>query len=402
MAQVPVSSASASKTAVPPLFAGRCAFGYAAALGVNGILLPYFPVWLRSLALNDVEIGLILSLPIVLRIISAPLAGLLADRLSERARILLFSSLLSIAAALALMVAQGFWLVLVIFCIQGAAFAPFTPVLESITVMGVRRWGFRYGTIRVWGSIGFVVMTLLAGQALSHFSAAVVPLAVTLAFSVTLVAALAVPRLGRAAARPPAQVQARTGAAVPAPSLHLLMIGCTVVQSTHGMYYAFSAIHWESIGFSGSQIGLLWSAGVMAEILFFFLSSRIARRVSPIRLMLFGSVVAILRWVLFVQPIGFAAALLLQCSHAFSFAFLHFGMQQKIVETVHESQESTVQGAYFFYTGAFLAASTFLSGVIYRQFGQEGYYAMALTAACGLLLVLLAGRRASTAAATQR
>lgn len=401
MAQASFSMPPAAESAVPSLFAGRCAFGYAAALGVNGILLPYFPVWLRSLALSDVEIGLILSLPIVLRIISAPLAGLLADRLSERARILLFSSLLSIAAALGLMVADGFWLVLVIFCIQGAAFAPFTPVLESITVMGVRRWGFRYGTIRVWGSIGFVVMTLLAGQALSHFSAAVVPLAVTLAFLLTLVAALVVPRLGRAAARPQAPARG-DGLAAPAPSLHLLMIGCTVVQSTHGMYYAFSAIHWESIGFSGSQIGLLWSAGVLAEILFFFLSSRIARRVSPIRLMLFGSLVAILRWVLFVQPIGFAASLLLQCSHAFSFAFLHFGMQQKIVETVHESQESTVQGAYFFYTGAFLAASTFLSGVIYRQFGQEGYYAMALTAAAGLLLVLLAGRKGAGAAATQR
>lgn len=379
-----------SPIAIPRLFPVRCALAYAAALGVNGILLPFFPVWLHALSLNEWQIGLILSVPIVLRVLSAPIAGYLADRLDERVRILLFSAVFSITTALLLMVVDGFWMVLLVFSLQGAAFAPFTPVLESITVMGVRRWGYRYGTIRVWGSIGFVAITLLAGEAISRFSASVVPLAAAIAFSLTLGAAWIVPRLGRALPRP---AKAETGDKAAEPNLHLLMIGCTLVQSTHGMYYAFSGIHWQQLGFSGSQIGVLWSAGVVAEIVFFFLSGMIARRVSPITLIAFGSVVAVLRWVLFVQPLGFVAATLLQCSHACSFAFLHFGIQQKIVESVHESQESTVQGTYFFYSGVFLAASTLLAGLIYRQLGQNGYYLMALVAAIGLGLTMTAARR---------
>jgi MFS transporter, PPP family, 3-phenylpropionic acid transporter len=382
-----------SPIAIPRLFPVRCALAYAAALGVNGILLPFFPVWLKSLALDEWQIGLILSVPIVLRVLSGPVAGYLADRLSERVRILLFSAVLSITTALLLMVVDGFWMVLLVFSLQGAAFAPFTPVLESITVMGVRRWGYRYGTIRVWGSIGFVAMTLLAGEAISRFSASVVPLVAAAAFSLTLVAALIVPRLGRAAALPQKVDGTRKSAVIAAPDLNLLMIGCTLVQSTHGMYYAFSGIHWQQLGFSGSEIGVLWSAGVVAEILFFFLSGLIARKVSPVGLIAFGSVVAVLRWVLFVEPLGFVTATLLQCSHAFSFAFLHFGMQQKIVESVHESQESTVQGTYFFYNGVFLATSTFLAGLVYREFGQNSYYLMALVAAGGLALTLKAARR---------
>lgn len=144
------------------------------------------------------------------------------------------------------------------------------------------------------------------------------------------------------------------------------------------------------MGFSGGQIGVLWSAGVVAEILFFFGSAIVARHVSPARLIVVGSLVAILRWVLFAQPLGFVASLVLQCSHAATFAFLHFGMQQKIVELVHESRESAVQGAFFFYAGSFLAASTFLSGIIYRALGQDGYYVMALVAALGLVLCVLA------------
>ncbi|MGE6743946.1 MFS transporter [Allorhizobium pseudoryzae] len=371
---------------VPAWFALRCSLAYAAALGVNGILLPFFPVWLKSLTFDDVEIGLILSLPILLRILAGPLFGFLADRMAERARVLLFSAGLSIATALALTKVEGFWPVLVLFALQGAAFAPFTPVLESITVMGVRRWGFRYGSIRVWGSIGFVVTTLIAGEAVSRLSGTIVPVAAAVAFLFTLGAALIVPRLGRAVS-----TRANAGGAlIPSGSatggLLPLMIGCTLVQSTHGMYYGFSGIHWQALGFSGSQIGLLWSAGVVAEILFFFLSSVIAKRFSALSLMLFGGGMAVIRWALFVQPLDFLPALLLQCSHAFTFAFLHFGMQQKIVERVHESRESSVQGTYFFYSGLFLAVSTFVSGVLYRHFGQESYYAMSLVAGIGLVI----------------
>lgn len=380
--------------AAPSRFAVRCAIAYAAAMGVNGILLPFFPVWLKSLFLNDFQIGLILTVPIIFRIFAAPVAGAIADRINERARVLVLSAAISVLTAIALIWAGDFWMVLIVFSLQGAAFAPYTPVLESITVMGVRRWGYRYGLIRVWGSIGFVTVTMLAGFAIARLGGGAVPSLVLVAFILTLLAAMVAPRLGRAKVEP---ASAKGGAAVRLPfksSLNLLMIGCTLTQSTHGMYYAFSAIHWESIGFSGSQIGLLWAAGVLAEILFFFLSGVIVRRLSAVNMIVIGSLVAALRWGLFALPLSFSASLLLQTSHAFSFAFLHFGMQQKIVEVVHESQESSVQGRFFFYNGAFLALSTFVSGLIYQRFGQNAYFVMAGLALLGLALTLRVSRRA--------
>lgn len=388
-----------AETAVPSApsgFAVRCAFAYAAAMSVNGILLPFFPAWLKSLSLNEFEIGVILTVPIILRLVSAPLAGALADRMSERVLVLIVSAVLSLMTAVLLIWAEGFWTLLIIFSLQGAAFAPFMPVLESITVMGVRRWGYRYGTIRVWGSIGFVVSTLIAGWAISHLSSRIVPEATALTYLLTLCAALMAPRLGRAIRAPivdPTGI--RQVARLPfRSSLNLLMIGCTIVQSTHGMYYAFSGIYWQGIGFSGQEIGILWASGVIAEIVFFFCAGRIVRHVSAVSLILIGSVAAVIRWSLFAIPLSFEASVLLQCSHALSFAFLHFGMQQKIVEVVHESQESSIQGTFFFYNGAFLAASTFLSGLIYHSLGQHSYYVMSAVAAFGLLITLTVSRQA--------
>lgn len=385
------SVAQSSHPSSPHLFAVRCAVAYAAALGVNGILLPFFPVWLKSLALSDFEIGIILTLPIIMRVITAPAVGLWADRLSERSHILMGAALIALIAAIALLWTRSFWAVAIVFGLQGAAFAPFIPILESIAVMGVRRWGHRYGSIRVWGSIGFVVITLSAGALIARFGGSVVPFATVFVFAFALASAFFAPRLGKANAMPKAAAARST---LPMrSSLNLLMIGCTVTQSTHGMYYAFSGIYWESVGFTGSQIGLLWSAGVLAEILFFFTAGRLAARVSPLNMILIGSTVAVVRWCLFALPLGFEASLILQCSHAFSFAFLHFGMQQKIVEVVHESRESSIQGRFFFYNGAFLAASTLLSGAIFHALGQYGYFLMAALALVGLIVSVHVKRR---------
>lgn len=392
--------AESAVPSAPSGFAVRCAFAYAAAMSVNGILLPFFPAWLKSLSLNEFEIGLILTVPIVLRLISAPLAGIMADRMAERVLVLIVSAALSLVTALLLLWAGGFWAVLIICSLQGAAFAPYTPVLESITAMGVRRWGYRYGVIRVWGSIGFVVSTLIAGWVISHFSSRIVPEATALTYGLTLIAAILAPKLGRAMragvalALPGAASGVRHAARLPfRSSLNLLMVGCTLVQSTHGMYYAFSGIYWQGIGFSGQEIGILWAAGVIAEIIFFFYAGQIARKISAVHLILIGSVAAVIRWGLFATPLSFEASLLLQCSHAMSFAFLHFGMQQKIVEVVHESQESSVQGTFFFYNGAFLAGSTFLSGLIYHGLGQNSYFVMSGVAALGLMFTWSISRR---------
>ncbi|HEX5933275.1 MAG TPA: MFS transporter, partial [Pseudorhizobium sp.] len=151
-----MTTARSTEPHPPRNFQLRCALAYAAPIGVNGIMLPYFPVWLNSLAFSEFEIGVILALPMIVRIIAAPIVGAIADRLQERANVLFWSGGLSLLTALALFVVTGFWPVLIIYSLQAAVYAAYVPVVDSIAVSGVRRWGFQYGALRVWGSVGFV------------------------------------------------------------------------------------------------------------------------------------------------------------------------------------------------------------------------------------------------------
>ncbi len=375
---------------MPRQFQSRCALAYGAAVGVNGIVLPYFPVWLNSLSFSPFEIGIVLAAQMILRVIAAPLAGILADHMPERSFILVWSGGLSLATAVALFWTSGFWAVLIVFALQSAAFAPYTPIVEAITVTGVRRWGLQYGRMRVWGSVGFVAATLTVGALVTDHGSIVVPGAISLAFVLAVIAGVFAPRLGRM--RITSAIRPVSPSALRRVDLHLLMLGASLVQASHGMYYAFSTLHWREAGLSAQSIGFLWAAGVVGEITVFFMAGWILRRIGPSAMIRFGCTVAIARWALFPLGLSFATYLVLQLTHAFTFAFVHVGLQSKMVELVREDQETAAQGAYVFYNGVLLGAATILAGVVYRHYGGVGFLIMSLIAAIGLAIIILAGR----------
>ena len=54
---------------------------YMALFGVVGIYLPFFPVFLAGRALDETQIAIVLAAPLAIRILFAPAAGAVADRL---------------------------------------------------------------------------------------------------------------------------------------------------------------------------------------------------------------------------------------------------------------------------------------------------------------------------------
>src|SRR5512135_2199196 len=61
-------------------FAPRLAALYAAIFVLGGIQLPFLPVWLKAKELDAGQIGLVLAVPMVVRILAIPIAARIADR----------------------------------------------------------------------------------------------------------------------------------------------------------------------------------------------------------------------------------------------------------------------------------------------------------------------------------
>jgi PPP family 3-phenylpropionic acid transporter len=375
-----------ARSSAPRYFAYRTALVFSAPMIVNGIALPYFPVWLQSNGMNAAEIAAILAVPMVLRVIVAPVVSMISDRLGERANVLIWSSILSFLTAIALFWSSTFWPVAIIFGLQGAVYSPYIPVTESILLTGVRRWGFDYGLMRLWGSLAFIGSSIVAGALIGQYGGGMVLPAMAIGFVLTIMAALIAPRTGRSQAAHAAIPPQRN--ILTRPYFLLLLIGASLSQSSHAMLFASSAIDWGKAGFTGTEIGILWSAGVFAEVIVFLFARRLLRNFSNWALVFLGIGAAILRWLAYPLADGFAAFFALQCLHAFTFGTAHLAIQNAIVENVGASQEASAQGLYFFFNGSFLALATYLSGSIYVAYGHWGFWSMAAISTLGMAFVL--------------
>lgn len=376
----------------PAFFAWRAALLFCAPMMVNGIGLLYLPAMLKGLGMSDVEIGLIVSIPFLVRMLGMPIGAALADRVSDRAIVMIWSAAVSLATAIVLLFAHSFWPIALFYGIQGLFYSPFVPIAEAILVSGVRRWGFDYGFLRMWGSIAFVLSTLTGGWLLELYGGAMVLPAMAFFFAFTTLVAIAAPRLGRAA--PVVRPASEGGSPARSPfwqtDFLLVITGAAMVQGSHGLLFAFATNYWAAHGISGVQISFLWTAGVVAEILLFFLSGRYLARFPNLSLVLFGCTVAVVRWALFPLLDGFWSYLLLQACHAFTFGIIHVGIQRFLMERIGEERGASAQGFYQFFISIFTVATSWASGFIFHAYGVQGFCIMALIAAAGVGCVIAA------------
>src|SRR5829696_7903539 len=145
----------------------RLAALHAASFGGIGIYVPFFPIWLESRGLPASWIGIVLALPIVVRVlVTAPLMTL-ADR-SMGARRLVAAACLGVSVIyLTLLAARDPVVVAVLVIFMAVAQAPIIPAADLVTIQAIRREPrLDYGRLRLWGSIAFLIASIGGGYLL--------------------------------------------------------------------------------------------------------------------------------------------------------------------------------------------------------------------------------------------
>lgn len=365
----------------------------AASFVSHGVYLPFFPLWLQSKALSPTLIGLVVALPIVVRIIAtAPLLSL-ADRSFGARRLLLASHLGQMLCFPLLMMSDHSVTIIALVALVAFAQAAIIPGNDLVSTNAVQRYpGLNYGRIRGSGSVSFFIANILAGYLVGAFGPNVVILALTLIPVLGITATLAVVP-DEVPERSPKDQSTKSGPPPALPKvLWLLLIAGAVTQGSHGALNAFASIHWRSLGFSDSAIGYFWAAGVIAEIMVFLFLGRAVGRGSGVGLILVGSAAAVVRFsVISLEP-GLAVTFALQTLHSLSFAATHIGTMAALTALAPMRARGRAQGIYGSLAALATAISTIGSGIIYQEAGPLVFAAMAPLGATGFVLMLIVVR----------
>jgi len=374
-------------TAAPPHFALRISIFYAASFVIGGLTTPFLPVWLQLRGFGPEQIAACLAFPLLARLIFTPVGSWIADQAPNRRFAIIVFSAIALALFVPATLVQQHLPILVLTGLAITVSSLTQPATDALALTGYRRFGIDYGSMRVWGSISFVVVSLGAGAIIGWLGRPVLTPLLIASFAICFTAAFALPvtpspiRAADDAARPPS---APAWAVLTRPVFLAMVVSTSLIQASHGVFYGFGSIHWTALGFSGGEIGALWAIGVIAEIAMFRFSGRFVRFGGE-AFILAGGIAAIVRWSLLPFIDSLVPSLLLQILHGLTFGAAFVGMQMVIAREVEDRMTASAQGICQVASGLLLAGSTLLGGLLYARFEIWSSLAMVVPAVIGVI-----------------
>jgi len=386
----------------------RLALQYALMFGANGVSLPFAGLWFAHQGLSGAEIGTLLAVPMLARLVTGPAIAVWADGFARRRTPIAILAVVAACGYAAAGLVEGFALWLPLWFVAATAAGAMIPLTDVLTLRLARVEGFAFSLPRGWGSAAFVGANVLMGAILTRVGVdAVLVWVVGTSAVMALVAARILPlEVGGPAERPAAGERFRGLGRLVGDRVFLtaiLAVGC--IQATHGFYYAFSAIAWEAQGIAPATTGLLWAFAVVVEIAFMWWIEPWRRRrgIGPLTLLAIGGVAGIVRWsALAVGPPEWSLWPL-QTLHALTFAATYLAgveLVQRLSPPEHQTAAQTLSSVLA--AGVLIGLATVLSGPLYDAYGTGGYWAMSLLAGAGLLAAIRVARAEPPQAGARR
>ena len=356
----------------------------AAYFGANAVNA-FMPLWYADRGLSAATIGQILGLAALLRVMSGPGWGNVADRLGRRRPVLVAAAGAATALALLYPLSSGFLPLLLVASGQGIAASALNPLVDSLALALAREGQMEYGPVRSVGSAAFMLATAATGWLLTRAGSWLVPWLLALGYGAAAVSSLFLPE----ATTPPAAPHAWAGLALFRIPAFRLAVACTaLIQGAHAAYYGFAALLWRSQGLSDTTIGLLIAEGIIAEVLLFARGRRLIERLGPAGLTFCAAAASVLRWTVtaFSPPLPVLAAV--QVLHAATFAMQHLSAMLVLTRSVPAERAATAQALHAALGyGAPTGLIMLLAGLLYARVGGLVFLVMAGFAAAALLLV---------------
>jgi PPP family 3-phenylpropionic acid transporter len=336
-------------------------------------LIPYWGLYLKSLQFSVVEIGELVAIIMATKIVAPNIWGWIADHTGRRIKIVRIACLLATLAFAGVFFAHGYWWMALVMSLFSFFWNAALPQFEATTLNHLGRDTHRYSSIRLWGSIGFIIAVASLGALFERAGTGRLPLVLIGLFAAIWLASLLVPE--KASAHLPLD-HSPLREVLKKPAVFALLLVCFLVQASHGPYYTFYSIYMSDNGYSESLIGQLWALGVVAEIVVFLRMPRWLPRYGARRLMLVTTTLTALRWLLiawFVDNIW--VMIMAQTLHAASFGLYHavaIHLIHRHFRGRHQGRGQALYSSLSFGAGG--ALGSFGAGYLWEGVGAEWMY----------------------------
>ncbi len=363
-----------------------------------GAMSPFWGLYLKSLMFSAVQIGVLMSLLQVMRIFAPNIWGHIADRTGKRTHIVQIAVISSVVVFLGVFISDSFWWLFIVMAALGFFWSASLPLVEAMTLSHLGERTESYGRIRLWGSVGFIVMVIGIGYALDYLPISWLPGAVWVVMLGMVVFARVIPE---STILPSHTDHVPVWNIVRKPEVASLLIACLLMAAAHGPYYTFYSIYLVDHGYDKSTVGWLWALGVVCEIGIFLMIPRLFARISARRLILISFALAGLRFLLIAWGVDTPGLIIAaQTLHAFTFGTYHAAAVSLIHQHFQGRHQARGQALYTSISyGIGGAVGGLVSGLSWDSLGSTWTFSLsAMSAALAWAIYAVWGKTKSVPA----
>ncbi len=286
---------------------------YFAYFSLVGVYVMFMPNALKGFAYDTFEIGIVYAIAPLMRFL-LPFVFKYYIRLNTQVYLyaLLFTFLSSV---LFIVTVDNFYLHLVSNALFGASMGIILPYVETISLQQLSKK--IYGKIRLWGSVGFILIALWLGGIDVSPSQTIYYLCITGFFTAIL---------GYFVVQYDSHEEKNQYDEDKGFSLMrywAFWVSIFFMQVAFGGFYTFFTIYEAEQGFSKEIISYLWSFGVICEIFMLYFQGSLLQR-NLLTILKLATLITAFRWfLLYLYPSSLEITFISQSIHAVSFALYH-------------------------------------------------------------------------------
>jgi MFS transporter, PPP family, 3-phenylpropionic acid transporter len=332
-----------------------------------GAFVPYWSLYLQSKDFDARAIGELMAIVMATKIIAPYIWGWIADHTGRGMQLIRLAGIGALVAFAGVLLDSAYWWLVIVMSLFSFFWNAQLPQFEVNTINHLEQDSHRYSTIRLWGSLGFVLSVVGIGALLEQHDISLLPKFVLLFFALIVVSSFLVPEKN---SDKHLHADGHIISVLKQPMVLAVMAVCFLAQLSHGAYYTFFSIYLREHAYSSTTIGSLWALGVCAEIVVFFFMYKLMPKFGARNLLLAALALSALRWYLIGHFVDELAILLFaQTLHAASFGLYH----AVSIELFHRFFRGSHQGrGQALYSSISFGAGGALGSYISGRFWDDG------------------------------
>lgn len=359
---------------------------------IMGVFLPYFNLYCYHLNFSEFQIGIMSAARILLIVFFSIAWGTLTDFIITRKKAYAICTFLSTFIWCFFFFTTDFWPMLIIILAHSVFYGPLIAFLETYSLEVLKSTGeskTHYGTLRVWGSISFIIISVLLGPVINIFSIKIIiPLilafsAIQAVFSVKMPATTILKKAGKIKSFK-RFFSIRTC---------LFLTASFLMLVSHGTYYGFFSIHLEKAGYNFIFIGIAWGLASLAEITVMLKSHLLFKHYSIDSILIVSLLTSSVRWLILFYSTSAAAILFSQLLHAITYGAFHIACILYIDKLT--SKETKTFGQIINNSASYglgMMCGLIINGIYFERYGVALFIFSSISSLIGCVVLLTSFR----------